>query len=271
MAQHQSENTVLAQMERIGELDAELDDLRISTTSSEAIFDRLEEHARLRLEIALECVSELPPELRPIPTDPDPAYFDRLNDYFKSLHAHERPVPGGQIAAESIANDGVDAAWQLRCTIKGRRLLAEGNTEAVARLMFVCMRALRSYDGRLMSTCERVTASLLVRRRSNDWDAKGNRRERRLHELLAEGCTVTEAGQKIVKEERRPRRLAELRAQGGTAPYAERIIAREEKSEAVRDEIQKKGPNVIRSLRERFKRRGEPFPSPTRQATESIN
>ncbi len=245
MAQHQSENTVLTQMERIGEIDAELDDLSIYATSSEAIFDRLEEHARVRLEVALELAPE-ERQLRPIPADLDPAYLDRLENYFESLYsgAHEQEEPGGRIVAESAANDGNLAVEQLQCAIEGRRRLAEGNTEAVGRLMFVCMRALRSYDGRLMSTYKCVTKSLLVRRRSNDWDTKGNRRERRLHELRAERCTPTEAGQKIAKEEN---------------------------PGATREEIQKKGANVIRSLRERFKRRGEPFPSPTRQAAESPN
>jgi hypothetical protein len=231
-------------MERLGEIDSELDDLDIfAATSPAAIFGLLEEHARLRLQMALELAPERR-RLRPIPADLDPAYLDRLEDYFESLDsdAHEQRAPGARIAAEYAANDGRLAAGQLQYAIEGRRLLAEGKTEAVALLMYAGTREFHRYAERLTPTATSMRASSRVRPRRDVWDALGEKRARRLTQLLAQGRTVAAAG---------------------------RTIAKEETSQTTRGENVARGENVIRSLRRWFKQRGEAFPSPTRQAAKN--
>lgn len=234
-------------MERLGEIDSELDDLSIfdGGASPEALFDRLEEHARLRLEMALEPVPE-GRQLRPIPADLDPAYLDRLEDYFESLysHAHEQRVPGARIAAEYSANDGRLAAGQLQYAIEGRRLLVEGKTRAAARFQYASTRELHRYTERLTLAAASIQASSRVRPRKEGWDTAGEKRARRLHELRAQGHKVAAAG---------------------------RMIAKEESPEATRSKIETRGKSIIRLLRRRFKQRGEAFPSPTRQAAEHPN
>ncbi len=245
MARRRSGNAVHAQMERLGEIDSELENLSIfdADASPEALFDRLEEHARLRLEMALEHAPERR-RLRPIPADLDPAYLDRLENYFEALysHAHDQRAPGAGIVVKCAANDGKLAAGQLQYAIEGRRLLAEGKTESVALLMYACTREFNRYAERLTLAATSVRASSRVRPRKEGWDAVGEKHARRLRELRAPGRTDAEVG---------------------------RMIAREERPKATRSEIETRGNSIIRSLRRRFKRRGEPFQSPTRQAAKS--
>jgi hypothetical protein len=233
------------QMKRLGEIDLELYDLGIFKTSPEVLFHLLEEHARLRLEIAVKFAPE-DRRLWPIPADLDPAYLDRLEDYFESpqSRAHKRGVPGARIVVENIANDGILAAGQLQYAIEGRRLLAEGKTGEVALLVYASTREFYRYVDGLEPARKSVRSSQRVRPQIDVWNALGKKRERRLRELTAQGYTRAKAGQ---------------------------IIAKEEDPRATRAEIIKKGASIIRVLRRRSEKHGEAFLSPARQVAESTN